>query len=103
MIGFRRGVSCEVSAFEVPNPPLEPESPQRKWLAIATAHVYDPDFEVRGLTRQQVALAGEMMRVVEGRAMGDTEAEALVAALNALLFQLAARGYSTDEDVRLLK
>jgi hypothetical protein len=41
------------------------------------------------------------MRVVDGRAAADTEAQAMAAALQALLFQLTAKGYSENHDVKL--
>jgi hypothetical protein len=87
-MNYRRGVSCQISAFEVPNPPSDPDATARKWLAVATAHVYDPDIKVPGLRPGQEALAGETMRVPNGRAFADTESEAMKAALDALLFEL---------------
>jgi hypothetical protein len=98
---YRRGINCQISAFEVPNPPSDPDAVGRKWLAVATAHVYDPNVKVRGLAHDQVALAGETMRVLSGRAYGDTEAKAMRTALDALLFELTAKGYSTNHDVEL--
>jgi len=85
---YRRGVSCQITAFEVPNPPSDPNATARKWLAVATAHVYDPDVKVPGLRPGQEVLAGETMRVPNGRAFADTESEAMKAALEALLFEV---------------
>jgi len=59
-------------------------------MAIATGHVYDPDVKVAGLEPGQEALAGETMRVFSGKAYADTEAQAMTAALESLLFQLTA-------------
>lgn len=78
---YRRGVTCQISAFEVPNPPSDPNATARNWMAVATAHVYDPDVKVPGLQPGQEALAGETMRVLSGRAFADTEAQAMTAAL----------------------
>lgn len=100
-MSHRRGVTCQITAFEVPNPPSDPDAAGRKWLAVATAHVYDPNVVVPGLKPEQVALAGETMRVIDGRAFADTEADALAAALRGLLFQLTAKGYSANTDVKL--
>jgi hypothetical protein len=98
---YRRGITCQISAFEVPNPPSDPEATARKWLAVATAHVYDPDVKVPGLQPGLEALAGETMRILSGRASADTEAEAMSGALRALLFDLTARGFSANHDVKL--
>lgn len=97
----RRGVTCQITSFEVPDPLADPMAAGRKWLAVATAHVYDPNVVVPGLKPGQEAMAGETMRVIDGRAFADTEAQALAAALEALLFQLTARGYSANHDVTL--
>jgi hypothetical protein len=94
---FRRGVTCQISAFEVPNPPNDPNAADRKWLAIATAHAYDPDIKVPGLRPGQQALVGETMRVLHGRASADTEAQAMVGALEVLLFQLTGDSSSKPE------
>lgn len=100
-MSYRRGVTCQITAFEVPNPPSDPNASERKWLAVATAHVYDPDVKVPGLQPGQAALAGETMRVLSGRAFADTEAEAMKAALEGLLFELTAQGFSANYDVKL--
>jgi hypothetical protein len=100
-MSHKRGITCQITAFEVPDPPSDPDSLARKWLAVATAHIYDPNIMVPGLKPGQATLAGETMRVVEGRAFADTEAKALVTALEGLLLQLAAKGYSSSDDVKL--
>jgi hypothetical protein len=97
---FRPGVTCQISSFEVPNPPLDPEAIGRKWLAVATAHVYDPNAQVPGLKPEEVVFAGETMRVISGRAYAPTEADAMRSALEALLFQLTAKGFSSNQDVK---
>jgi len=73
MTTHRRGVTCQITAFEVPNPPSDPNATARKWMAVATAHVYDPNVKVPGLQPGQEALAGETMRVFSGRASADTK------------------------------
>ena len=98
---YKRGVTCQIAAFEIPNPPSQAEARGRKWLAIATSQVYDPKVEVPGLGPDQVALAGETMRVLSGRAFADTEADAMQAALEGLLFELTAKGFSTSDEVEL--
>lgn len=97
----RRGVTCQISAFEIGNPPNDPSTLDRKWVAIATAHAYDPSVRVAGFKPGQEALVGETMRVFSGRAFGDTEAQAMSAALQALLFELTAKGFSANHDVKL--
>src|SRR5262245_55869189 len=97
---FRRGVTCQITAFEVPNPPLDPNATARKWLAVATAHVYDPTTQVPGLKAEEVVFAGETMRVVSGRAYAGTEADAMRSALEVLLFELTAKGFSANHDVK---
>lgn len=99
-MSYRRGITCHISAFEVPNPPLDPNADARKWLAIASAHVYDTNARPPGLTPEQAVLAGETMRVLTGRAFGDTEAQAMSAALDGLLFELTGKGFSANHDVK---
>jgi hypothetical protein len=70
-------------------------------LAIATAHVYDPDVKVPGLRPGDEALAGQTMQVLNGRAYADTEAQAMAAALQGLLYQLTAKGFSANHDVKM--
>lgn len=98
---YRRGVTCQISAFEVPDPPSDPNATARKWLAVATAHVYDPDVQIPGLQPGQEALVGETMRVLKGRAYANSEAQAMTAALEGLLIQLTAAGFSSNHDVKL--
>ena len=100
MTTHRRGITCQISAFEVPNPPSDPDAPARKWTAVATAHVYDANVRVPGLRQGQEAVAGETMRVFSGKAYADTEAEAMTAALESLLFQVTAAGFSANYEVR---
>jgi hypothetical protein len=94
-------VTCQITVFEVPNPPSDPNATAHKWMAVATAHVYDPNVKVPGLQRGQEALAGETMRVFSGRASADCEAQAMRAALEGLLFELTAKGFSANHDVKL--
>jgi hypothetical protein len=97
----RRGITCQITAYEVPDPPSDPDAQGRKWLAVATAHVYDPKVDLPGLKPGQAALVGETMRVFNGRAAADSEAQAMVAALQGLLFELTAKGFSSNHDVKL--
>jgi len=60
-------------------------------MAVATAHLFDPTIEVKGLDRTGVLLSGEGMRAIHGKASALTEEEAAVAAVRALFFQLGAR------------
>jgi hypothetical protein len=98
-MSHRRGVTCQITAFEVPNPPTDPDAAGRKWLSIASAHVYDANIKVPGLAPGQEVLTGETMRVLNCRAFGDTEAQAMFAALEGLLFEMTAKGFSADHDV----
>lgn len=41
------------------------------------------------------------MRVLSRRAFADTESAAMIAALEGLLFNLTAKGYSANHDVKL--
>ena len=96
----RRGLTCQISAFEILETLTDPNVPRRKWMAVATAHVYDSDVVVPHLTPVQTVLAGETMRAITARAYADTEPEAMAAALKGLLFELTAKGFSTG-DVKL--
>jgi hypothetical protein len=100
-MSYRRGVTCQISAFEVPNPPLDPDAAGRKWMAVATAHVYDPNLVVPPLTPAQTVLAGETMRAISSRAFADAESDAMALALKGLLFELTAKGFSANHDVKL--
>ena len=97
----RRGMSCQITAFEVLEAPSDPNVPARKWMAIATAHLYDPHVVVPPLTPAQTVLAGETMRSISSRSYADTEAEAMALALKGLLFELTAKGFSANHDVKL--
>lgn len=97
---YRRGVTCQITAFEVLDAPADPDVPAHKWMAVATAHVYDPDIVVPLLTPAQTVLVGETMRVFSSRASADTEAVAMAMALEGLLFELTARGFSANHEVK---
>lgn len=101
MTTHRSGITCQISAFEVRDPPSDPTALARKWMAVATAHVYDPKVRVPGLQPGQEALSGETMRVLSGRAFADTEAQAMKAALEGMLFELTGKGLSENHDVKL--
>jgi hypothetical protein len=98
---YKRGVTCQITAYEVPNPPNDPNALGRKWLAIATAHAYDPDIQIPNLKPGQAALVGETMRVLTSRGAADTEAAAMATALKALLFELTAKGYSQNHEIKV--
>src|SRR5688500_15210966 len=100
MTVYRRGTNCHISAFELSDPPADPVGITRKWMAVATAHVYDPAVRVPALNGAEV-FAGETMRIFHGRGSGDTEAQAMIAALQTLLYQLTANGFSANDDVKL--
>jgi hypothetical protein len=98
---YRRGVTCQVSAFEVIDAFVELGMPARRWMAVATAHVYDPDVVAPPLTSAQVVLVGETMRVLSSKSSAGTEAEAMALALKGLLFELTANGFSANHEVKL--
>lgn len=89
-MGHRRATSCSVTAFEVTGE-TTPVGQTSHWLGIATSQVYDADVRVEGLSATQRILLGETMVVVSGRGNASTEAGAMHAALEALLFELAGR------------
>jgi hypothetical protein len=97
----RRGVTCQLSAFEVLDAPTDPNLPSRKWMAVATAHAYDPNVVEPPLTPAQAVLAGATMRVISSRAFAETEADAMAIALKGLLFELTAKGFSANHDVKI--
>ncbi len=98
---YRRGTTCQITAFEILEAPTDPNVPARKWMAVATAHVYDPNIVVPLLTAAQTVLAGETMRPISSRSYADTEAEAMAIALKGLLFELTSKGFSANHDVKL--
>ena len=61
------------------------------WVAIASTQVYDPS-PVKGLTGPQAHIAGAVLRTVEGRGSAKSEAEAVWAAIQGLMFQRKHRG-----------
>jgi hypothetical protein len=94
-MGQTRGITCELTAFHIDNPPGDDVTGKQEWMAIATAHVYNPSPNTGGiLTPETAILAGAVMEVIYGKSMASTQEGALVAALRALLFQLRAKGYS---------
>jgi hypothetical protein len=97
----RRGITCQITAFEILEAPTDPNVTPRRWMAVATAHLYDPNHVVPPLTPAQTVLAGETMRVISSRSYADTEAEAMAVALKGLLFELTAKGFSANHDVKL--
>ena len=90
----RRGVTCQVTAFHIDNPPDDGVKGPHEWMAIATAQVYNTSPDTGGLlTAETAVLAGAVMEVVHGRATASTQEDAMVTALKSLLFQMEARGY----------
>ena len=91
----RRGITCEISAFHIDEPPYDGVTGPHEWMAIATAHVYNPNPDTGGiLTPTDAILAGAVMEVLYGRATAATEGDAMSAALDALLFNVAAKGFA---------
>lgn len=95
MITYRRGVTCEISAYFVESD--DEVVLAHPWSAIATAHVYDANPNPRVLSAEHAVLAGAVMMVVEGHATGRTEGGAMEAALRALLLQLDARAANSPD------
>jgi hypothetical protein len=91
----------QITAYEILEPPEQPGMPPRKWMAVATAHVYDANLVVPPLTVAQTVLAGETMRAIDGRAYAETESIAMALALDRVLFQLKSLGLDGEkrEDV----
>ena len=92
-MSHKRGMTYQVTAFRIDDPPQDGVTGPQPWMAVATAHVFDPRTEVKGLTPAGVILSGEVMRIIDGKASAATEAAAVTAALQALLFQLKAKGF----------
>jgi hypothetical protein len=96
-MSYRRGVTCQVTAFQIDSPPDDGVKGPHEWMAIASAHVYNPNPETGGrLTPETAVLAGAVMDVVHGRATAATQEDALVTAVRALLFQMEAKGYMRE-------
>lgn len=90
----RRGISCAVTSFNIDDPPDDGVTEPHGWLAVATASVYDSNPDTGGvLTPESAILAGVVMKTVEGRATASNEADAVLTAVKALLFQLHAEGH----------
>ena len=88
------GINCQITAFQVAQPPADPVRGSHEWLAIATAHVYNSDPGSKGvLTPETAVLAGAVLESVHGRASACTQGDAMRSALDALLFQLKAKGF----------
>lgn len=94
---FRRGMTCQVTAFEVLDAPSDPVLPPRRWMAVATAHVYDPEVIVPALTPAETVIAGETMRVISSRGFAEFEVNAMTVAIQGLLYTLAPMGLSTQD------
>ena len=91
---WQRGVTCQLTAFHVQDPPENGVTGPHEWLAIATAQVYNPSPDTGGALNAETAiLAGAVMEVVHGRASAVSQTAALVAALDSLMFALTAKGF----------
>jgi hypothetical protein len=97
-MSHRRGMTYQVTAFCLDDPPQDGVTVPQPWMAVATAHVFDRHVKVNGLTPAGVILSGEAMRIISGKASAASEAEAVEAALQALLFQLAAQGFFGEKN-----
>lgn len=80
-----------MSSFWVEDPPTDGVTEPHGWMAVATAHVYESHPDTGGnLTPDGAILAGVVMRTVDGRATASNEADAILAAVKGLLFELRA-------------
>ena len=87
------GISCQVTAYYVDEPPSDGVTGPHSWLAIATAHLYDPEPDTGGrLNAATAILAGAVMRVFEARATAMTQRQAMQTAMASLLSQLEFSG-----------
>lgn len=77
------------------------------YLAVATTHVFDQNPDTGGvLTQKQAVLAGEVLAIKQGKATAGSREEALRAAVDALLYELAAferRGGKAEDDQSIHK
>lgn len=80
-----------VTSLVLDDPPSDGVTDVHQWVAIASTHIYDTS-PVRGLTGPQAHIAGAVLRSVEGRGSAKSEAEAVWAAIQGLMFQLKHRG-----------
>ncbi len=95
----RRGLTCEVSSFEVEEFPGN-EGPERVWMAVASAHVYDPGVSAPPLTPMQAVATGAVLRTISATARSSTEASAMMAAVKGLMYELTALGFSQNFELK---
>ena len=100
-MSYRRGITYSVTAFHLDDPPVHEVVGRHEWMAIATAHVYNPNPDTGGALDPETAiLAGAVMEVVAGTAKAGNEEQAVLVALKALLFQLNAKGFATTSTMK---
>lgn len=91
-----KGKTVEVTSYQLDAPLSDGVHGPHDWLAIATAHRYEPNPDTGGiLTPDQAILAGAVLEVVEGRATAASEEGAMLAAVRALVFQWTAKSERT--------
>jgi hypothetical protein len=94
----QRGVTCQLTAFHVQDPPDDGVTGRHEWMAIASAQVYNASPDTGGILDAETAvLAGAVMEVVHGRATAVSQRAALIAALDSLLFALTAKGFIREQ------
>lgn len=87
------GITCQVTAYHVEHPPYDGVMGPHPWLAIASAHMYDPAPDTGGrLNADAAILAGEVMRIFQARATAKTQGQAMEAAMSLLLSRLRSSG-----------
>jgi hypothetical protein len=83
------GLTCQVTAYYVEDPPYDGVFGPHAWMAIATAHIYDPEPDTGGrLNAETAILAGAVMRTFHARSSAMTQKAAMEAAMAGLLEQL---------------
>jgi hypothetical protein len=87
------GITCQVSAFYLQDPPDDGFTGPHPWLAIATAHVYDPHPPTGGkLTPDGAVLACVVMRTLEAKVTALTQPQAMQGAIGELFARLKSSG-----------
>lgn len=88
-----KGITCQVTAYQVADLPEHEILPSHTWFAIASAHVYNPHPNTGGvLSNEDAVRVGAVLQTVRMTASADTETKAMTAALASLLDQMDARG-----------
>jgi hypothetical protein len=87
------GITCQVTAYYLQDPPDDGVTGPHPWLAVATAHMYDPHPATgAALTPDGQILAGVTMRTFEGKTTALTQQQAVQSAVAALFARLEASG-----------